>query len=177
MDPTSEIVVRTHPTANGPGHVDTHSDETLYRWTAVLGPTAMLLAYRLAGDTRHGPVSYRVDDLAVELGVGPAKVVAALGRLHRQGVAVVEGDNVGIHPTLPPPREPKPANDKLTLTTDEAADLLGISRSAAYNAVATGEIPSVRIGRRILIPRARLIEMLNHTDAGNGIRSEAGNDR
>jgi excisionase family DNA binding protein len=32
----------------------------------------------------------------------------------------------------------------------EVAALLGISRSAAYRAVARGEIPTIRIGRRLL---------------------------
>ncbi|MFP4150309.1 MAG: helix-turn-helix domain-containing protein, partial [Nitriliruptoraceae bacterium] len=33
------------------------------------------------------------------------------------------------------------------MTIPEAAKLLGISRSAAYRAVARGEIPTIRIGR------------------------------
>lgn len=38
------------------------------------------------------------------------------------------------------------------LTVEEAAAVLRISRSAAYRAVKTGEIPSVRVGRRIRVP-------------------------
>jgi len=48
----------------------------------------------------------------------------------------------------------------LTLTVEEAAELLGIGRSVAYRAVQTGEIPAIRIGRRLLVPRARLLELL-----------------
>jgi excisionase family DNA binding protein len=47
-----------------------------------------------------------------------------------------------------------------TLTVIEAAAVLGISRNAAYAAVANGDIPSIRIGKRILVPRHRLIEIL-----------------
>ena len=47
---------------------------------------------------------------------------------------------------------PKP----LTVTVPAAARLLGISRAAAYQAVARNEIPAVRIGRRIVVPIAPL---------------------
>ena len=45
---------------------------------------------------------------------------------------------------------------KLTLTVAEVAALLRISRSTAYEAVRTGQIPSLRFGRRIVIPKAAL---------------------
>ena len=48
----------------------------------------------------------------------------------------------------------------MTLTIEQTAQLLGISRSAAYRAAAAGQIPTVRIGRRLLVPTARLLEML-----------------
>jgi excisionase family DNA binding protein len=48
----------------------------------------------------------------------------------------------------------------LVYKVEEAAELLGICRKHAYDAVAVGEIPSVRIGRRILVPRAALQKML-----------------
>ena len=51
------------------------------------------------------------------------------------------------------------------LTVDEAAVELRISRSSAYDAVKTGEIPSIRIGRRILVPRAKLEQMLGADSA------------
>ena len=46
------------------------------------------------------------------------------------------------------------------LTVEEAAHLLRIGRSAAYAAVRTGEIPSVRVGRTLRIPRYGLERML-----------------
>jgi len=42
----------------------------------------------------------------------------------------------------------------------DTAKILGISRQAAFNGVKAGEIPSIRIGRRILVPRRQLIRML-----------------
>jgi excisionase family DNA binding protein len=47
-----------------------------------------------------------------------------------------------------------------TLTVEEAAKLLGIGRGLAYEGVRDGSIPSVRIGRRVLVPRARLLALL-----------------
>lgn len=50
---------------------------------------------------------------------------------------------------------------RLTLTVSETAELLGISRSTAYEYVRTGELPSVILGRRVLIPRHRLQRLLD----------------
>ena len=44
------------------------------------------------------------------------------------------------------------------LTVPEVARLLRIGRNLAYELVARGEIPSRRLGRKILIPRAELEE-------------------
>jgi excisionase family DNA binding protein len=52
-------------------------------------------------------------------------------------------------------------DDRLTLTVEETARLLGISRSTAYECVRTGELPSVNFGRRVLIPRHRLQRLLD----------------
>ncbi len=53
--------------------------------------------------------------------------------------------------------EPLP---RLTMTMQEAAQLIGISVSAAYDAAARGEIPTVRIGRRVLVKREQLVGLL-----------------
>jgi excisionase family DNA binding protein len=52
------------------------------------------------------------------------------------------------------------AANRLTLTVEEAAQALGISRASAYEAVRAKQIPSVRIGKRILVPKAALARML-----------------
>lgn len=56
---------------------------------------------------------------------------------------------------------PSPADARETYTVEEAAAVLGISRGSAYAAVNRGEIPSVRINRRLLVPRGRLHQLLN----------------
>jgi excisionase family DNA binding protein len=59
------------------------------------------------------------------------------------------------------PAEPgSGGQERLTMTVEEAAAALGISRAFAYEAVTRNEIPHVRIGRRILVPRAALERML-----------------
>jgi excisionase family DNA binding protein len=56
--------------------------------------------------------------------------------------------------------KPKAVQPRKTVTVDEAAKALGVSRYAAYRAVWQGQIPSIRIGRRLLVPVAKLNEML-----------------
>ena len=47
-----------------------------------------------------------------------------------------------------------------TLTIPEAAEKLGISRNSAYAAAARGELPLIRVGKRLLVPSAALNAML-----------------
>jgi len=51
--------------------------------------------------------------------------------------------------------------ERQTLTVEEAARVLGISRSSAYGAARRGELPIVRIGRRYVVPRAALERLLD----------------
>ena len=52
-------------------------------------------------------------------------------------------------------------NERLTVTVREAAKALGCSHVSLYSAIASGEFTCViRIGRRILIPKASLATML-----------------
>ena len=45
---------------------------------------------------------------------------------------------------------------RLTLSIEEAAKVLGISRTLAYELVARRELPAIRLGRRIVVPRRAL---------------------
>jgi len=60
----------------------------------------------------------------------------------------------------------EPTSRPLTLTVEQAAKVLGIGRSTAYELVHTGAIPSLRLGRRIVVPTAKLAECL-------GVRTDA----
>ncbi len=50
--------------------------------------------------------------------------------------------------------------ERQTLSVEEAATLLGIGRTTAYAAVRSGTIPSVRIHRRVVVPRAAIERLL-----------------
>lgn len=54
-----------------------------------------------------------------------------------------------------------PSLPKQVLTVPEAAEALGISRSLAYELVARNDIPAVRLGRRIVVPRQAINEILS----------------
>ena len=51
-------------------------------------------------------------------------------------------------------------SEKLTYSVPEVAKLLGLSRASTYEAVKTGQIPSISFGKRIFIPRVALEQML-----------------
>lgn len=42
--------------------------------------------------------------------------------------------------------------EPLTITVEEAGRRLGISRGLAYSLVRRGQIPAVRLGRRLVVP-------------------------
>lgn len=51
-----------------------------------------------------------------------------------------------------------------TVTVEESAGILGISRSSAYECVHRGELRAIRLGRRLVIPRAALAELIGSDD-------------
>ena len=53
---------------------------------------------------------------------------------------------------------------RLTIDVPEAGRLLGLGRNAAYEAARRGEIPTLRIGQRLLVPVPRLLELVGYGD-------------
>jgi excisionase family DNA binding protein len=51
--------------------------------------------------------------------------------------------------------------ESLTLTVDETARLLRISRNTAYNLAREGKLPVLRLGRRLLVSRKGLDDLLS----------------
>ncbi len=49
---------------------------------------------------------------------------------------------------------------RLTITVEEAASLLGLGRSAAYEAARRGEIPNRKLGRRVIVPVPAFLDWL-----------------
>jgi excisionase family DNA binding protein len=55
---------------------------------------------------------------------------------------------------------PRGADLPPLLSVEQVCELLGVSRSAGYRAAATGDLPTLRWGRRLFVPTARLLELL-----------------
>jgi excisionase family DNA binding protein len=51
-------------------------------------------------------------------------------------------------------------SERRTLSVEEAGRKLGLSRNSAYEAVKRGELPVIKIGKRLLVPMAALNRML-----------------
>jgi excisionase family DNA binding protein len=62
--------------------------------------------------------------------------------------------------THPIPESEKLTQECMTVTVEEAGRMLGIGRGTAYQAAKSGEIPTIRIGTRLLVPRAQINRML-----------------
>ena len=65
-----------------------------------------------------------------------------------------------IQPTQSPPVATVELPSKPTLSVDEFAAATGIARSTAFAAVHAGQVPSIRLGKRIRIPTAAVRRML-----------------
>lgn len=67
------------------------------------------------------------------------------------------------------------SDQKVTFTVPEAAELMGISRGLAYEMVRRGDVPSIKLGRRLLVPRAALETLLGRLeDAPHDAHQPAG---
>jgi len=58
--------------------------------------------------------------------------------------------------------------ERLVLTVEEARALCRLSRNTMYAAIARGEVPHLRVGRRILIPRGALERFLSGSEQEGG---------
>ena len=52
-----------------------------------------------------------------------------------------------------------------TLTVEEAGRILGIGRNKAYESVQRGDIPSLRFGKKIVVPREAIDRLLKSPNA------------
>ena len=53
-----------------------------------------------------------------------------------------------------------PSGERIVLSVPEVAELLGISRTLAYELVARGELPHIRLGRRVVITRVAIARLV-----------------
>jgi excisionase family DNA binding protein len=52
-------------------------------------------------------------------------------------------------------------DSRRTYTVEQASKLLGIGRNNGYQAVRRGELPTIKIGKRLLVPKAALDRLLD----------------
>jgi excisionase family DNA binding protein len=57
-------------------------------------------------------------------------------------------------------------SERLTFSIEEAAEALGISRGLAYELARTGRLPVLKLGRRLVVPKAQLEAMVSGGWAG-----------
>jgi excisionase family DNA binding protein len=60
------------------------------------------------------------------------------------------------------------SDEQMTMSVLEACKRLGISKNLGYDAIRRGEIPAIRIGKRLLISRAVLEKMLSEGGTTSG---------
>ena len=63
--------------------------------------------------------------------------------------------------------DPLPNVTQHVLRADDVAQLLGLSRWKVYEAIRLGEIPSIRVGRRLLVPTHALRTWLSESGSGH----------
>jgi excisionase family DNA binding protein len=62
-------------------------------------------------------------------------------------------------------QQPAPS-ERLVYTVPEAGRLLGLSRNGSYEAAKRGDIPTIRIGRLLLVPKVPFRRMIELMDTG-----------
>ena len=93
--------------------------------------------------------------------------------LIKRGTETVVFREVEAQPGLEPApfsRQALQRSERTTISVEEAAKYLGIGRAAAYLAVKNGELPSLRLGSRILVPVRALLELLAGRVVANASR-------
>ena len=55
-------------------------------------------------------------------------------------------------------------SNSMTISVPEAAERLGVSRNLAYDAARRGDIPTIKIGKRLLVPVAAFERLLGAGD-------------
>jgi excisionase family DNA binding protein len=65
-------------------------------------------------------------------------------------------------------------NEPLLLSAKETAKLLGISERTLFTLTKAGDVPHIRIGRRIMYPRTSLVEWIEQRSAGQNLAARNG---
>jgi excisionase family DNA binding protein len=71
-------------------------------------------------------------------------------------------ENGGVQPSEKyTPAEHDIESVSKTMSVEQAGRVLGICRGAAYARAADGSLPTIRLGKRLLVPKAALEKLLN----------------
>lgn len=62
---------------------------------------------------------------------------------------------------------------RATITVEEAAGVLDVSRGVAYRSVKDGTLPSLSLGRRLVVPVPALLRLLGVEPSSNGEATDA----
>jgi excisionase family DNA binding protein len=55
--------------------------------------------------------------------------------------------------------------EQLTLSVPEAGKMVNLGKNAAYAAARSGQIPTLRFGRKLRVPKARFLKLLSEGGA------------
>ena len=77
------------------------------------------------------------------------------------GTAALQQEPVYLDNSIPQQSSP---GTKMTLTVREAAEMIGISKPKMYELIREGEIPSIHVGKKIVIARQALLDWLSEGD-------------
>lgn len=93
---STELRFTIWPDTNTDGII-TDSDDALYYLLPVLGPTATLVLHRVARHLRYTPeITFTVDELAAQFGVGATQLRASLHRLQMFDAIRPDGDRIEV---------------------------------------------------------------------------------
>ncbi len=67
-----------------------------------------------------------------------------------------------------------PSAELVVYTVPEAGRLLGLSRNGSYEAAKRGDIPTIRIGRLLLVPKVRFHRMLDLMPSETAVPAKGG---
>ncbi|HZQ49723.1 MAG TPA: helix-turn-helix domain-containing protein [Candidatus Dormibacteraeota bacterium] len=59
--------------------------------------------------------------------------------------------------------------DRLTVSVEEAARALGVSRAHAFRMANSGELPTFRLGKRLLVPIGALTDLVKTAKVASGV--------
>jgi hypothetical protein len=62
---------------------------------------------------------------------------------------------------------PETDENELTWSVPEAGSKVKLSKNAAYAAARRGEIPTIRFGKKLRVPKAKFLKMLSADSTGN----------